>query len=399
MRVALIHNRYQSAGGEDVVFAAEAELLRSRGHEVAEHVVSNDRIRDMSKPRLALNTLWSTESRSAIKRLIHEFKPDVAHFHNTFPLLSPAVYSACQAQGVPVVQTLHNYRLICPGAIMYRDSHVCSDCTSRTVAWPGVIHGCYRDSRQQTAVVAAMLALHRGLGTFRNKVDCYITLTGFARQQMIDSGLDPHRVVVKPNFVLGDPGTGEHRGDFALYVGRLSEEKGIGTLCEAWRSMPNPPTLKIVGDGPLLDVVAHAARDVPSIQYLGPRNRDAVTELMREAHVLLVPSLWFEGFPMVIAEAYSTGLPVIASSLGSLTSLVKTRESGLLFEPGDARSLAEAVSWSWSKSDVVEGMRRVARAEYEGKYSAEVNHSLLIGVYERARERHSVLYQPSLKPV
>jgi glycosyltransferase involved in cell wall biosynthesis len=399
MRVALFHNRYIAPGGEDVVFAAEAELLRSAGHDVAEYVVSNERIAQMPRHRLAANTLWSADSRAAVKRFVREFEPELAHFHNTFPLLSPAVYSACHRHGIPVVQTLHNYRLICPGSIMFRDGRVCSDCVHRIVAWPGVLHGCYRESRPQTAVVAAMLALHRGLRTFHKQVDVFITLTEFARQQMVDGGLHPDRVVVKPNFVLSDPGVGDHREGFALYVGRLSEEKGIRVLCEAWRRLSPPPPLIIVGDGPLKEQVVSVARDLPSVRYLGRQDPPAVMELMQSARTLIVPSLWFEGFPMVIAEAYSTGLPVIASNLGSLTSLVRHRDSGLLFEPNDAGSLVDVVEWAWSNAPALDMMSAVARSEYEQKYSAEANLRMLIGIYERALERRVVRRDSSRSPV
>lgn len=387
MRVLLAHNRYQQAGGEDQVFAAEGSLLESHGHRVVRYTVHNDRVDEMSRPALARATVWNGAVYQQLRALIREERPDVAHFHNTFPLISPAAYYAARAEGVPVVQTLHNYRLLCPNALFFRDGGVCEDCLGKAVPWPGVLHACYRDNWPASGVVAGMLSAHRALKTWERAVDAYIALTDFARRKFVQGGLPEEKISVKPNFTLPDPGVGEGEGDFFLFVGRLSKEKGVEAMLAAWEKLGGRARLKIVGDGPLEGQVSKAAKRLTGVEFLGRRPKDSVLELMKKGRALIFPSEWYEGFPMVIVEAYATGLPVIATDLGSMSSLIEHGRTGLHFRPGDAASLAARVEWVLSKPAELERMRRETRRAFEANYSAERNYQTLIDIYERATEK------------
>ena len=382
MRMLLLHNRYQHPGGEDNVFRAEADLLRRQGHEVVEFVEDNARLDGMSPLKAAVDAVWSREARRHIRRLIEENKPDVAHFHNTFLRISPAAYYTCREAGVPVVQTLHNYRLVCPGALLMRDGRVCEDCLGKVVPWPGVVHGCWRGLQMQTAVVAGMLTVHRLLRTWQEQVDVYIALTEFARRKFIEGGLPADRIVVKPNFVHPDPGGRGAPGRYALFVGRLSPEKGLGTLLKAWQSLKEIP-LKVVGDGPLREQVQAFAAGYGAVEVLGRRPHHEVIALMKGARCLVFPSECYENFPMSVAEAFACGVPVIASRLGAMAEIVEEGRSGLLFEPGDAEDLAAKMEWAWAHPRELAEMGREARREYEEKYTAERNYERLMAIYHR----------------
>jgi glycosyltransferase involved in cell wall biosynthesis len=380
-RVLLVHNYYQQVGGEDLVFDSEKNLLQAKGHEVFEYTDTNARLGTMNRFSAARETVWSVSSYHNIKGLIVEKKPDVVHFHNTFLVISPAAYYACHAAGVPVVQTLHNYRLSCPSAIYYRDGKVCEDCLGRSFAWPGVLHSCYRGSRSQSLVVAAMLSYHRLIRTWSEKVAAYISLTVFGRDKMIEAGLPPHKIFVKPNFVLNATMGKVMKGDYALFVGRLTPEKGLIALLRAWSEAGNIP-LKIAGDGALRNVVEQAALKNATIQYLGYQDRGAINSLMRNARFLVFPSEWYEGFPMTIAEAFACAVPVVASRHGAMTELVRDGETGLLFDTGDVQDLAAKVRWLWDHPEEAIRMGQAARQEYRQKYTPERNYQMLSDIYE-----------------
>ncbi len=383
MKVLLVHNYYQQPGGEDQVFETEAALLEAHGHSVARYTVHNDQVAEMNPLSLVETTLWNKAVYRELRDLICRQRPQVAHFHNTFPLISPAAYHAAKAEGVPVVQTLHNYRLLCPNGVFFRDGHVCEDCLGKSVPWPGVVHACYRGSRAGTGLVAAMLTLQRVLKSSTEAVHIYIALSEFAREKFIQGGLSAEKIVVKPNFVHPDPGMGEGLGGYALFVGRLSPEKGIGTLLAAWDRLGRKVPLKIVGDGPLALQADKVARRVPGVEWLGRLPKTQVLALMKDAHVLIFPSLWYEGFPMVLAEACAVGLPVVASELGSMSSLIDPGRTGLHFHPGNPEDLAAQVEWTLTHPAELTQMRREARAEFEAKYTAEQNYQMLMEIYER----------------
>jgi len=387
MKILVVHNFYQQPGGEDTVFEAEKALLERHGHEVITFVEDNARLEGVNPLKVAANAIWSREAQRNIRKLIEQTRPDVVHFHNTFLRISPSAYYTVKEFGLPVVQTLHNYRLICPGSLIMRDGKVCEDCLRKIVSWPGVMHGCWRNSRSGTMVVAAMLTFHNILKTWENKVDVYIALTEFARKKFVQGGLPEEKIVVKPNFVHPDPGDGEHKGNFALFVGRLSAEKGIRTMLSAWRLLKNVP-LKVVGDGPLMvEVKELIERERLGIEVLGRRPREEVFSLMRQASFLLFPSEWYEGFPMTIAEAFACGLPVLASRLGAMAELVEDGRTGLLFELGNPDDLAEKVEWALTHPEEMKRMGKEARKEFEEKYTAEKNYKMLMEIYQLAIER------------
>ena len=389
MNILLVHNYYQQPGGEDQVFADETRLLRDRGHAVRQHTVHNDAVGAMGRVELLGKTIWNRAAYDELRAVARQHRADVVHFHNTFPLVSPAGYRAAHDAGAAVVQTLHNYRLLCPVATFYRDGGVCEDCMGKTVPWPGVVHRCYRGSLAASAAVAAMLTVNRAMRTYTGEVDRYIALTEFSRRKFVEGGLPAEKIVVKPNFVDPDPGVGDGGGGFALFVGRLTEEKGVPTLLNAWRSLDGAIPLKVLGDGPLrTHVLDAAAQSAGAIEYLGRRTLEEVCGIMGEAGALVFPSEWYEGLPRTIVESFAKGTPVIASRLGSMAELVEDGCSGFLFRPGDPSDLAGRVRHAWVNKTELAQMRRRARLEFEQKYTADSNHEVLVRAYRAAMACH-----------
>ncbi|MBP8972683.1 MAG: glycosyltransferase family 4 protein [Anaerolineae bacterium] len=389
MKTLLIHNAYQHPGGEDAVFEREAALLREHGHTVVTYTRSNAEVRDFSpaaKALLPLRMVWARDAVRDLRALIAAEKPDVAHFHNTHFMISPAAYIACREAGVPVVQTLHNYRLSCPAATFTRDGRICEDCLGKGIAWPGVVHACYHNSRGLTGAVAATLAFHRLRRTWSQAVDAYIALTEFGRQKFVQAGLPAHKITVKPNFVSPDPGWREPRGNYAIYMGRLSPEKGCRELLHAWQSLGGI-SLKVVGAGPLRDeLVGYAGRHrLAQVEFVDWLPREAVLNLLGHARAMIFPSTWYEGLPMSIIEAFACGVPVIASRTGVMAEIVTDGVTGLHFAPGDAADLAAKVRWAWDHPAEMAEMGRAARREYEQKYTAERNYAQLLRIYESVR--------------
>jgi glycosyltransferase involved in cell wall biosynthesis len=391
VRILVAHNAYQHRGGEDAVVEAEARLLAEHGHAVIRYQRNNDELRNGGgfSLRAGFEAVWASRSYREVEALIAKEKPDVAHFHNTLALISPSAYYACHEQGVPVVQTLHNYRLLCPSATLMRVGRVCEACLGRSVPWPGMVHACYRDSRAATAAVAGMLAVHRAIGTWRGKVDVYVALTEFARRKFIEGGLPAERIVVKPNFVSPDPGLKQGACEYALYVGRLTEEKGPRVLLKAWARLDGHVPLRIVGDGPLREELTGqvGAMGLTGTELLGLVSSEKIAGLLHGARFLVFPSVWYEGFPLTIAEAFACGVPVIASRLGSVAEIVADGKTGLHFTAGDDADLAAKVEWAWTHPNEMEGMGRAARREFEEKYTSAANCKRLMEIYELAMGR------------
>ena len=283
------------------------------------------------------------------------------------------------------MQTLHNYRLVCPNGLFFRQGQVCESCVGKPFPYPGIIHGCYRENRVASAGVAAMISTHRAFNTWKHKVDCYIALTEFARQKFIEGGLPANKVVVKSNFVAPEPKVGEGTGGYALYVGRLSVEKGLDTLLDAWKQLKRKFPLKIVGDGPLSTLVTEAIQKQPCIEWLGRRPMTEVHQLMGEAQFLIFPSKWYETFGRVAIEAFATGTPVIASNIGAVAELVESGHTGWHFRPGNVEDLVEKVNRALEHSAELNQMRRKARAKFEKCYTAAQNYQQLIDIYEQIK--------------
>jgi glycosyltransferase involved in cell wall biosynthesis len=380
--VLMLHNSYQIAGGEDESFAAEAALLEANGHEVVRYHLHNDALQHMNPAEAALRTIWNPRSRREVLALIDERRPALVHAQNVFPLISPAAYDAARVRGIPIVQSLRNYRLFCLNAYFFREGQPCERCLEHAWPWPGVIKRCYRDSALASGAVAAMVSTHRALGTWR-RIDRFIALSEFARRKFVANGLAEDRVALKPNFLPTDPGEGPGDGGYALFVGRLSPEKGLGTLLAAWRDHHRLPPLKVIGDGPLAAMVA--AHRSERIEYLGRRPAAQVHHAMRRAALLVFPSEWYETFGRVAIEAYAAGTPVLASRIGAVAEIVRDGVTGRLFEPRRPEDLAEKALAMMSEPALVVRMRRAARAEFLAKYTAEANYRQLIEIYDAAR--------------
>ena len=392
MKIVLVHNTYQLPGGEDAVFRNESALLRREGHEIVEYLRSNhdvSQVAQISHFALARQTIWASDTRREFRDLLRREKPDVVHIHNTFVMISPSIYWACRDVRVPVVQTLHNYRLLCPGANLFREGRVCEKCMESGL-WQGVRHGCYRNSRLATAVVATMLATHRLLGTWSRLVDFYLVPTQFARRKFIAGGLPPDKIVVKPNFVHPDPGQGNDDRTYALFVGRLSAEKGLHTLLSAWAHLRSPIPLQIVGDGPLRGELEEYVREhrLRTVHFCGYLPWDLVMGAMKRARCLILPSACYEGaLPLTVVEAFASGTPVIASRLGAMEELISDGRTGILFTPSHAEDLANKLDRAWSSPAGMERMGRQARRSYEENYTAMRSYKLLLETYRRSIEK------------
>jgi glycosyltransferase involved in cell wall biosynthesis len=373
----IVHNGYLQRGGEDAVVESEVAMLRARGHKVLLYFRTNEDIADLSSASMVGQTFWSRRTASEVADAMHSFCPDVVHAHNTFPLISPSLYWAADKAHIPVVQTLHNFRLLCPQAMLLREGKVCEDCLGK-VPWRGAVRGCYRDSRAQSTVLASMVTLHRALGTWKNKVTRYIALNDFCRNKFIEGGLPAERVVVKPNFVdFDEPVNGPRLG--FLFVGRLSTEKGVVVLVHAAHALANVQ-VRVAGVGPegaLLD-------GVPGMHVLGSLGGDAVRTEMSRATALVLPSICYENLPRTLVEAFACGLPVIASRIGAMAELVQDGVTGLLFEPGNAQDLAAKMRWANANPELMHAMGRNARSEYEAKYTAAINYQQLMTIYKDA---------------
>ena len=365
------------------MFATEARVLEERGHQVFTYARQNPQ-GGAAVLRLVGQAFWNQGAYADLRRLISHARPDVVHLHNTFPLISPAACYAARREGVPVVQTLHNYRLLCANGLFFRRGRPCEDCLHKSVPWPAVIHACYRGSYAASLAAGGTVAVHWAAGTWTTQIDRYIALTEFARQKFIAGGVAADRVAVKPNFVYPDPGPGTGDGRYALFVGRLSHEKGIQTLLAASRRLSGRMLLTIVGDGPLGPVVRRAISENRNIKWLGQRSPAQVHELLGRATCVIVPSIWYETFGLVVAEAFARGTPVVAARLGALAELVEHERTGLQFTPGDSDDLTRQVEWICEHPTEVAVMRRAARAEYERRYSVESNYPTLCRIYAEA---------------
>jgi glycosyltransferase involved in cell wall biosynthesis len=334
---------------------------------------------------LAKKMIWASDTYADFGLLLHREKPDLVHIHNTFIVISPSIYAACRRAAVPVVQTLHNFRLLCPMAEFSRRGQVCEECVEHGV-WRGVKYGCYHGSKAHTAAVAAMLSFHRVRGTWDKAVTTYIALTEFARGKFIEGGLPAGRVVVKPNFIDPDPGLGSADRSRALFVGRLAHTKGIKTLIAALGRLRDRVPFAIIGGGPdRPEFEAAATKDgVPLSVFKGQLPRSETISAIQSARFLVFPSEWYENFPMTIGEAFACGTPVICSRLGSMREIVRDGVTGLHFNPGDPDDLAAKMAWAWENPEAVQEMGRNARREYEAKYTAAENYRQLSAIYENA---------------
>ncbi len=382
MRILIAHNFYQQGGGEDSVFYAEAALLEQYGHAPLRYVLHNNQIRQMARISVAGKALWNRQVHHELADLVRNQRIDIVHFHNTFPLISPAAYSAVREQGAAVVQTLHNYRILCPSALLFRDGHNCEECLHRKLKLPAIRHRCYRKNYKATTALTAALAFHHWRGTFNTEVDLYISPSQSAKEKFVEAGMNPDQIVVKPHFIDPDPSPGPG-GDYAVFVGRLSHEKGIGSLLAAWEKLGGRVPLKIIGDGPMRKDVLEASGKDPSIEWLGRRPPHEIYAVLGHAAFIVVPSLTRETFGRVAIEAFATGTPVVAAHHGALADIV-TDQTGMTFIPGDADDLARCVEEFIADPSRLRGMRPACRNEFQRLYTGEKNYLQLIAIYQQA---------------
>lgn len=384
MRILIVHNRYQQQGGEDSVFEAEAELLATYGHDVERLIFDNKEIESrLDKILSGLRIFYNAHSAGKLQERILAFKPEIIHVHNFVPLASPAIFFVAKRNRIPIVATLHNYRLICPSATLFYNHKIYEKSVHSLFPVDAIIKGVYRDSRIQTAGLVAMTSFHNVTGTWRRKVDKFIVLTEFARNRFIDSALrvDKDQLALKPNFVA-DPGNGSvTRDDSFLFVGRLSDEKGIDTLLAACNLREFK--LTIVGDGPLRLKVEEAAHKNPNIQYLGFQKKAAIFEILKGCRALIFPSVWFEGFGMTVIEAFATGTPVLGSRIGVVPEIITDNYDGLLFNPGDENDLILRID-QMNDPALVKRLSTNARNTYLERYTPEKNYMILIDIYNQA---------------
>lgn len=385
MNVLLIHNRYKQRGGEDAVFEAEGAMLSSYGHAVERLVFDNSSIRSISdKIKAAAGILYNSASRKKLDGCIDAFHPDVMHVHNFVPIASPSVFFAAQAHHIPVIMSIHNFRLICPSATLFYHGKIYEKSIHSVFPLDPIIKGVYHESVLDTAAVELMTATHHLAGTWKNKIDRYIVMTNFAREKFMESSLHipEHKFVIKPNFVT-DNGAGEDvRENFFLFAGRLSEEKGLTILLRAARAKGF--NLLVIGDGPLKNEVEEAAGNHQNIHYLGFKPKTDVIHYLKNCKALIFPSVCYEGFPIIILEAFSTGTPVIASRLGSMAEVVTDHFNGLHFEPGDEVDLGRKIDELSIDPGLARELSVNSRSTYLDNFTPEKNYQQLLKIYEDA---------------
>ncbi len=384
MKILFCHNTYQHKGGEDQVCDKERALLTQQHNDVILHLRDNEQIKSI-KDKLAtsLQLNYSHSEKKALLQQLEEHQPSVVHVHNFFPILTPSIYDACIESKIPVIQTLHNYRTICPSALLMRDGQLCETCINHS-PYHAVIHKCYRDSSIGSFFVANMVAYHRKHRTWQTKVNHFIALTHFAKSKFIEAGFPADKIRVKPNFIEDPFKNGETlpaKQEKALFVGRFSQEKGVSVLLEAWQSIQFP--LYLAGDGPTFGASTEQSMN-NDIHFLGSQSAEQVHDLMSQAQFLVMPSICYEGFPMVLLEAFAHGMPVICSRLGGMAEIVEDQVTGLHFEAGNTEDLAEKIKWMIAHSEECTQMGNNARVEYLAKYTPEINYQQLMAIYQEA---------------
>lgn len=388
MRILIVHNRYRTSApsGEDIAVANEAQMLRSRGNEIRILDRCNDDLHVDSlrgQVRTGTNAIWSSQAHSDAQTAACDFQPDLVHVHNTFAALSPSIYSACSATGAALVQTFHNYRLLCPSALFMRKGQPCELCLTDGLH-NAIRHRCYRNSLTATSAIVAGHMLHRALGTYHKHISHFVVLTEFARDKFIAAGFSPERISIKPNFLPSPPPPGMGLGNYAIYVGRLLEGKGTHTLLKAWRHLPDVP-LKIFGDGALRsELEATATNYSLNVTFMGMQDRPTVLNAISNARLLILPSECYEGFPLVVAEAYACGTPIIASRIGSLAELVEDGQTGATFTPCDHLKLAETIKCLFHDNERLRAMRSNCRKYHDARLTEESNYDSLMTIYKSA---------------
>ncbi len=390
MRVAMLHNRYRSGqpSGENTVVDQTADLLRKSGHVLDLYAQNSDDIAQMSRKDRALlpfRSIWSFAGASDLTFRLQTARPDIVHVHNTFPLFSPSVLRAAARQDLPVVATLHNFRLMCANGVLQRNGGPCESCVGR-IPWRGAVHGCYRESKVQSLPLVAGIAVHNTLHTWQRYVTTLIAPSEFVRSRYAAGGFDPDQIVVKPHAVAHSGAVREGAGEAVVFLGRLTEEKGFADLLKAWDASLGQ--FVVVGDGPLRPEADERARQDPSVKVLGALPWAECMEVLRSARVLVVPARSYETFGLVVIEAFAHGVPVVASRIGALAELVDDGETGALVAPGDTEALRKAVGLLTDEAtSIAFGLR--ARQVYLDRFTPERDLAATERIYADAIARHA----------
>lgn len=384
MKILVGHNYYQQPGGEDAVFRSEVDLLKSSGHEVCLYERHNNEIKPDLFSRISHVTSlrFSKESYDQMRSLIRSFKPDVAHFHNTFFVMTPSVLYACKDEGVPVIVSLHNFRLMCLNGLFFRDGKPCEDCLAGSRI-SGIIHRCYRGSLAFSAIAADMTDHHWRRKTWENTVDRFVVATDFTRKKYIQAGIPIEKIMVLPHFVKEPSTLSQDRANYALYAGRLSQEKGISVLLEAWRQVKDLP-LYIVGQGPMQEEVENyiKTQGLSHVKMLGFLEPQEYLKTLAQAKILIVPSICYENFPRVVVEAYACGVPVLANRVGTMEEIVEDGNTGLLYSNGDPQDCAaKAMSMVRDNSKYAQLCAHTRRV-YDQKYTSTRHYEGLMNIYQ-----------------
>ena len=381
MRILIIHNTYQHKGGEDIVMLLERSLLEKYNHEVYDYFVSNDSIKGpYQKIKTFMNINYSHNQKKKISKFLKDNNPDVVHVHNFFPLITPSVFDACFENDIPVVHTLHNYRLICPSALLMHNNKIYEKSIVKN-AFAAVADKVYRDSYLGTYAVARMIEYHKRNKTWETKVNQLITLTDFAKSKFLEIGFLDHKISVKPNFVE-DYGFDHKKEDYFLFIGRLSEEKGIDLLLNAF--MCNGQPLQIIGKGPMEKNVIDIASRHTNITYLGFQDKAFIMRKLKKAKSLIFTSICYEGMPMTILESFSAGTPVIGPNIGGPNEIINHGENGLIYQVSNIDDLNRKITLLNTEESLQNKLSVGARSSYELKYTAEKNYNILMDIYQKA---------------
>ena len=386
MKILFIHNRYKQDGGEDVVVELETSILSEKGHEVKTLLFDNRSINSgISKIIAAIRSVYNFSSAKKVSKIINEFKPDIIHVHNLFFISSPSVLYAAGKKKIPVILTLHNYRLICANAILLRNNRPCELCISKKFPISGTRYKCYRNSSIESAAVTAITGLHKLYNTWKNKIYTYITLTEFSKSKFLHSSLQvpEHKMITKPNFVP-DPGESNNpREDFFLFAGRIIKEKGVHVLIKAFAEMPESKII-IIGDGPEKESLQKEFQSSQNILFTGYLGKQKVNEYMNRCKALVCPSIWWEGAPLTVIEAFATGTPVIASRLEPMAESVSDGFNGLLFTAGDADDLKRKIKLFNTETNNNSFLYKNARQTYLEKFSPDIHYDAILKIYQLA---------------
>jgi glycosyltransferase involved in cell wall biosynthesis len=402
VKVLQIHNRAlplsgernpdPKAGGAEAVIENDRLMLLESGHQVDQFIVDNgETLRQSSRLRAGLDSIWNRSVGAELQRILAAFKPDVVHVHTPFPLASPLVFRVAARRGAATVATAHSFRYSCVQANLYRGGQLCELCVGRRIKTSGVIHRCYHDNLLASAALTTSLAVHRSLGTFQRDVDGWITPSGVLKNSLTREGIPASRITVRPHAVP-DPGAGGRRSNHALYLGRLEPVKGVPVLLEAWEAMTDPPHLVILGEGTLHDDVEQSAARHPAIEFRGWADQETVRAEVAAARFMILPSEWYEaGVPVAAVQAFAAGTPVIASDVGNFSEAIRPGVNGFLFRCGDPDSLAAAVRAGWERSASWPELHQGARQTYLDHHSQERSRATLLAVYDEALSRRAAV--------